>query len=173
MAKSKYDPETFPALAEGYAREGLIDKEIAAKLGVSEDSFYEYLKRHSEFSESIKRGKAPVDFAVESALLRRALGGNHTVTTRENSVGRLFVSREVTREVLPDVAAAIFWLRNRRPDKWRDPRKDGGSGESERGAAPSETFDGLGGADVREGVFVAPQGAGLVEAPAEPLGETL
>ena len=56
MAKSKYDPETFPALAEGYAREGLIDKEIAAKLGVGEDSFHEYLKRHSEFSESIKRG---------------------------------------------------------------------------------------------------------------------
>ena len=62
MAKSEHDPESFPALAEG-----LIDKEITAKLGVSEDSFYEYLKRHSEFSESIKRDKAPVDFAVEGA----------------------------------------------------------------------------------------------------------
>jgi len=63
-----------------------------------------------------------VDFAVEGALLRRALGGNHTETTRVNCSGRLMVSKEVTREILPDVAAAIFWLRNRRPGKWRDPR---------------------------------------------------
>ena len=83
MAKSKYDPETFPALAEGYAREGLIDKELAAKLGGGGGCFHERLKRHSEFSESIKRGKTPVDFAVEGALLRlppAAPGGSATFT---------------------------------------------------------------------------------------------
>jgi len=71
MAKSKYDPESFTALAEGHAREGLIDKEPAAKLGGGEDSFPERLKRHSEFSESIKRGKAPVDFAMADAAGNR------------------------------------------------------------------------------------------------------
>ena len=137
MAKSKYDPETFPALAEGYAREGMIDKEIAARLGVSEDSFYEYLKRHSEFSEAVKRGKAPVDFAVESALLRRALGGVRTETTRVNCAGRLVVSTEVRREVLPKHGGVHLLLRKRRPDKWRDP--PGAAGEdAEHPQCPAE-----------------------------------
>ena len=62
----KYE-DTFPLLAEGYAREGMIDKEIAAKLGVSEATFYEYQKKYPEFSEAIKRGKKPVDVEVENA----------------------------------------------------------------------------------------------------------
>ena len=35
---------------------------------------------------------------------------------------RMEVTREVTREVLPDTTAQIFWLKNRRPDRWRDKR---------------------------------------------------
>ncbi|WP_251572506.1 hypothetical protein [Paenibacillus sp. MER TA 81-3] len=29
-------------------------------------------------------------------------------------------TKRVTKEVQPDVTAQIFWLKNRRPDKWRD-----------------------------------------------------
>ena len=28
--------------------------------------------------------------------------------------------RKITREIPPETAAGIFWLKNRRPDKWRD-----------------------------------------------------
>ena len=60
MAKSEHAPETFPALSGGHA----------PGLGGGEGSFHECPRRNSEiseFSESIKRGEAPGDFAVEGA----------------------------------------------------------------------------------------------------------
>ncbi len=80
MAKEKYRDD-FPLLAEGYAREGMIDVEIAAKLGINKDTLYKYQKKYPEFLESIKKGKAPVDFMVENALLKRALGYEYVETT--------------------------------------------------------------------------------------------
>ncbi|MFZ5939040.1 MAG: hypothetical protein ACOYXB_00575 [Bacteroidota bacterium] len=120
---SKYN-SSFPVLAEGLAREGFTDKQIAARLGISESTLYEYQKAHPEFSEAIKRGKAPVDFEVENALLKRALGYSftetHTTTRVAKEKEEVTEKKIVTREVAPDVVAAIFWLKNRRPDKWRD-----------------------------------------------------
>ena len=34
--------------------------------------------------------------------------------------GELTLTKRVHKSVVPDVAAQIFWLKNRRPDKWRD-----------------------------------------------------
>lgn len=39
---------------------------------------------------------------------------------KEESSGELVITKEVTKEVLPDTTAQIFWLKNRRPDRWRD-----------------------------------------------------
>lgn len=122
MAKSKYQ-EDFPLLAEGYARDGLIDKEIAMKLGISEQVFYDYQKRYPEFSESIKRGKAPVDIEVEKALLKSALGFEYEEIQQEARIiaGKEYkVIRKVKRFVPPSNTAQIFWLKNRKPNKWRD-----------------------------------------------------
>lgn len=68
-------------------------------------------------SEALDQAQATQ--AVEAALLQRALG----MTIRE-------VRREVTdkgtktiiteKEVAPDYTAQIFFLKNRRPDRWRD-----------------------------------------------------
>ena len=69
MAKLKYD-EDFPARAEDWARQGLRDEDIAKKLGISKDTFYEYKKMFPDFSDAIKRGKAPIDFEVENKLLK-------------------------------------------------------------------------------------------------------
>ena len=82
MAKSKYVKD-FPARAEAYAKQGLIDKEIARKLGISKQTFYDYQKKHPDFLDSLKRGKAPVDFKVENALLKRAMGYEYEETTVE------------------------------------------------------------------------------------------
>ena len=125
MAKCKYN-ESFPMAAEGYARRGLTDEQIASNLNISVDTFYQYVKRFPEFSEALKRGKAPVDIQVENALLKRALGYKYKETTREacpDSDGegsKLKVTKVVTKEVSPDVTAQIFWLKNRRPDLWKD-----------------------------------------------------
>ena len=97
MAKGKYaewlEPEGL-ALLEGWARDGLTDEQIAEKCGVVRTTLYEWKKQHPDISDDLKRGKEVVDYQVEKALLQKALCG--------------------------DVTAQIFWLKNRKPDKWRD-----------------------------------------------------
>jgi len=120
--RGKYRPEETPQLAEQYARDGLIDEEICAKLGISHTTFYRWQKKHVEFYEALKRGKEVVDAEVEKALLTRALGYEYEeIKTMEGPRG---TKTEVTRKhVVPDTTAQIFWLKNRRPDKWRDKRE--------------------------------------------------
>ena len=94
---SKYEywlTEDGLILLEGWARDGLTDETIADKCGISTSTLYDWKKKHLEISEALKKGKEIVDFEVENALLNEALSGN--------------------------VTAQIFWLKNRRVDKWRD-----------------------------------------------------
>lgn len=124
-SKGKYDPKTFPALAEGYARAGLIDTEICERLRISQTSFYKYQELHPEFTEAIKRGKAPVDFEVENALLKRAMGFEYEEKTTEVEIGadgqpRPAKIRTTKKMIAGDVGAQAFWLKNRKPETWRD-----------------------------------------------------
>ena len=105
--KSKYQ-EDFPIRAEQYAREGLDDKQIAKNLGISWRVYYEYQKRYPQFRQAIARGKAPVDFEVENALLKRALGFDDP-----------FKQKVIRKTVIPDVDACWKWLYNRRRDRWQ------------------------------------------------------
>lgn len=124
---------------EGWAREGMTDAQIAAKMGISSSTFYRWQQDHSEFREALKKGKAPVDIQVENALLKRALGYTYTETTTDFELidtGRVDEDgmpimekkiknvRSVKKEVAPEVGAAAFWLKNRRPDRWRDKREE-------------------------------------------------
>jgi hypothetical protein len=123
--KTKYDPDTFPLLAEGYAREGLTDDEICKKLGIAKETFYTYQKKYPDFLDSVKKGKAPVDFKAESALLKRALGYTYEEKTTELRIddkgnAKPAVVKTVKKEVPPETGAIAFWLKNRKPEKWRD-----------------------------------------------------
>ena len=95
--KGKYqewlDPDHL-TLACGWAQDGLSEKQIAQNIGISESTLREWKKKYPAFSAALKRGKEVVDYAVENALLKKAIGG--------------------------DTGAICFWLKNRRPDKWRD-----------------------------------------------------
>ena len=126
MAKGKYqewlEPEGLLKL-EGWARDGLTDEQMAKNMGVRTSTLYDWKKKYSEISESLKKGKEVVDRAVENALLKRALGYSYTETTKELVGTKMIVTKEVVKEVQPDTTAQIFWLKNRRPDIWRD-RKD-------------------------------------------------
>lgn len=129
MAKGKYEywlsPEGLLKL-EGWARDGLIDEQIAEKADITPSTLYEWKKKYSEISEALKKGKEVVDIQVENALLKRALGYSYEEVTQEicedaeNGGTELRVTKIVTKEVVPDTTAQIFWLKNRRPDKWRD-----------------------------------------------------
>lgn len=127
MAKSKYFTHVEPKLIliEGWARDGLADEQIYNNLGISKDSFYKYKKQYSDFSDSLKRGKEIVDYEVENALLKRALGYEYDEITYENGEE----VKRVTKQVAPDTTAQIFWLKNRKADKWRDKKDVEHSGE--------------------------------------------
>lgn len=123
MAKAKYEewltPEGLLKL-EGWARDGLTDEQIAEKMGISVASLYNYKKDHLDILEALKRGKEVVDRQVENALLKRALGYEYDEISEEFE-GGILVKRKVTRkQVVPDTTAQIFWLKNRKPDEWRD-----------------------------------------------------
>jgi DNA-binding XRE family transcriptional regulator len=127
MAKSKYT-EDFPKLAEMYARNGLSDKQIAENLRISQETFYQYVKHRPEFSEALKRGKAPIDFEVENALLKRAMGYEYEEESTEYVAGidengkikpTIKEKRIIKKQVPPDTGAAIFWLTNRQKDRWK------------------------------------------------------
>lgn len=133
MAKGKYHdwltPESLTRL-EGWARDGLTDEQIAKKIGINVATVYDWKNRFPEFSNALKNGKEVVDTLVENALLKRALGYKTVEIVEE--VGDFGSKRKkTTKEVPPDVTAQIFWLKNRRPDKWRD--KPINENESESG----------------------------------------
>jgi len=118
MAKSKY-MEDFPLLAEGYAREGLNDEQIAKKLGLSIQTFYTYQNKYVEFLEAIKKGKAPIDINVENALYKRTQGYTVIEEKTEDSAMGIKVTKTI-KHIAPDVGACIFWLKNRKPKRWKD-----------------------------------------------------
>ena len=123
MRRNKYQTHVEPKLivVEGWARDGLTDQQIAKNLGVAYSTFREYKKKYPAFSAVLKRGKEVVDYEVENALLKRALGFSYDEVTRERDTdGGLVISKVVKKLVVPDVGAAAFWLKNRRPEKWRD-----------------------------------------------------
>ena len=121
---------------EGFARDGLSDVEIAGKMGIASSTFYEWKKKFPEMSEALKRGKAPVDIAVENALLKRALGYDYEETVTEvvempDGSKRRHI-KKTTKQVVPDVTAQIYWLNNRRPDRWRNKAVADNSGTLDR-----------------------------------------
>lgn len=103
---------------EGWAKDGLIDSQIAANMEIGASTLALWKTKFEPIAEALKKGKEVVDRQVENALLKRALGYTYTEITCENGVE----TKRVIKEVVPDVTAQIFWLKNRKPDIWRDKR---------------------------------------------------
>lgn len=107
-------------LLEGWARDGLTDEQIAKNIGISRASLYEWKKKEVDISDALKKGKEIVDFEVENALLKKALG--YTITLNKQKVTKDGDVVDITEEVHvpPDTTAQIFWLKNRKPNNWKD-----------------------------------------------------
>ena len=138
MAKGKYEKWLEPdglLLLEAWARDGLTDEQIAHNMGITRETLRVWKNKFSVISATLKRGKEVVDVEVENALLKRALGYSTAEVTRERALNpetgkvELVVTKAVTKEVPPDTTAQIFWLKNRRPDLWRDKQNVELSGE--------------------------------------------
>lgn len=123
MAKGKYEQWlTSEGLLklEGWAREGLTDEQIAEKIGIHRDTLNEWKKKYPDISDTLKKGKEVVDLQVENALLKRALGYEYEEISKKYESGTLTEKKVTIKQVIPDTTAQIFWLKNRRPDKWKD-----------------------------------------------------
>ena len=113
-------------LLEGWSRDGLTNEQIANNIGINVKTLYDWKNKESDICNALKKGKEVVDIEVENALLKRALGYTYKEVTKEQvknpTTGQyeMMITKEVTKEVQPDTTAQIFWLKNRKPDKWRD-----------------------------------------------------
>lgn len=121
---SSYDPE-FVEQARKLAKLGATDAEIAEFFEVAPSTIYAWKIAHPEFSEALKRGKEVADALVEQSLFRRATGYSHdavkiiSVAVGNNEGSRIETIPYVEHHA-PDTTAAIFWLKNRKPQEWRD-----------------------------------------------------
>ena len=117
---TKYKPE-YCLAAEYMARSGMIDDEIADKLGVALSTVSLWKKEHPEFSDAISRGKTDIDDQVERALFTRAIGFEKEAVKIFMPAGKDDpVYAKYMAYYPPDAEAAFKWLKNRRPGKWRD-----------------------------------------------------
>lgn len=123
MAKSKADEwlkEDKLTLLTGWARQGLTNEQIANNMGINVSTLYDYINKFNEISNALKKGKEVVDFEVENALLKRALG--YTITINEQKVDKDGYVHDLKKDIhIPgDTTAQIFWLKNRMTRQWRD-----------------------------------------------------
>ena len=99
---SKFKPE-YIEQAENYCLLGATDAELAKFFKVNVDTIYEWKKVHPEFSDATKTGKEVADQRVVNSLYQKACGYELN-----------------DRHYPADTTAAIFWLKNRIPDDWKD-----------------------------------------------------
>ncbi|WP_296334148.1 helix-turn-helix domain-containing protein [Veillonella sp. LMAG:2] len=146
MAKGKYQQWLEPdnlLLLQAWARDGFTDEQIATKIGISKQTFYDWKKKYPDFSDSLKKGKEIVDIQVENALLKRALGYEYVEYSEECSEDGI-KKKKIVKHVMPDTTAQIFWLKNRRPDLWRDKR------DLEMSGNINNPFEGVSTADIKK-----------------------
>lgn len=129
--KSKYLTHVEPRMIEikGWIRNGMIDKDVSKKLGVSYSTFRDYMKVHPELATSVYESKEVADFKVEDSLYKAAIGYEYEEVKmlKELKLGadgkEEFRTVEITttkKTVQGSVSAQQFWLKNRVPEKYKD-----------------------------------------------------
>jgi len=118
-----YDP-SYVLQAEKLCNLGATDMELADFFGVHVATIYRWKNTHEEFCDAIKAGKEKADARVERSLYHKAIGYDYT----EEEAIKIKVEQhkeeievvEVQKHQPSDTTAAIFWLKNRKPEDWRD-----------------------------------------------------
>jgi transposase-like protein len=113
-------------LIECWARDGYTMQDIANRIGITDKTLREWRKEYPEIQKAISNGKEIIDYKVENALLKSALG----YKTKEVKVTTIMrygkvveTQKEVTeKDQAPNVTACQVWLYNRCPDKWKKNR---------------------------------------------------
>lgn len=117
---SKYQAK-FAEQAQKLCQLGATDQEIADFFEVDVRTIYRWKADHDDFCQSLKAGKEIADERVERSLFQKAIGYEQDevkIFMPANAPSPVYAPYRA--KVAPDTTAAIFWLKNRRPDLWRD-----------------------------------------------------
>jgi hypothetical protein len=101
---------------------GSTDKQLADFFEVSESTLNNWKIRHPKFLESIKKGRDEADAKVGQALYQRACG-YEAPDLDIRVVGNVLTQTKIKKHLPPDPLSMIFWLKNRRPDLWREKKE--------------------------------------------------
>jgi len=118
--------EWFPDLVRWMARSGLTSLEVARELKISKQTLYVWRAKYPDLADAMDDGRDLADARVEDSLFQRARGiswEEKTFESQWNSATEKFemgCTKVVTKFTPPDTGAGCFWLKNRRPDQWRD-----------------------------------------------------
>lgn len=119
-----------------WARAGLTDEEIAKKIGVSRSTLAEWKKKHESIRNALADNGEIADRKVEHSLFRMTQGFSVPVRkafkvkrTGYDEQGRKVEHEEIeTGEedvyIKPDIKAITFWLKNKRPQDWKERVED-------------------------------------------------
>ena len=123
--KSKYDPATTPAKAEEFAKDLLTDAQIAAKLGISYETFRQWQNKYVAFSAAVKRGKAEANRDLVEVMKKSAKGyyveEEETVIYLDRDKQPKSYSKVVKKRYIPpSTTTQIFLAKNRMPEDFRD-----------------------------------------------------
>lgn len=119
MARPSNYKEEYNKQVVKLCRLGATDKDIADFFDVTETTINNWKKSKNGFLESLKKGKIEADAVVADSLFHRAKGYKHKEDKIFNNDGTPLIVPTV-KHYPPDTTAAIFWLKNRRPEDWRD-----------------------------------------------------
>jgi hypothetical protein len=122
------------ARIQGWARDGLIDKEIAHNMSIGISTLRLWKNKFPEIENALNQGKDAADRIVENALYQSAIGYRVKVQkpvrvrhieydpVSGKKIGETESWQTVEEEIYvqPQVTAQIFWLKNRKPEQWRD-----------------------------------------------------
>ncbi len=118
---SSYKPE-YADQARKLCELGATDIEVADFFEVSDRTVYRWQLKYPEFCQALKAGKDIADDRVERSLYHKATG--YTFETEKLFQYQGEVIRAKVREhIPPDTTSMIFWLKNRKPEVWRDIQK--------------------------------------------------
>ena len=128
MATGKYKEWLEPdklILLQGWRRDGLSYEQIASNIGISTQTFNDWVWKHKEIKDAVKKGEEVMVYEVENALYKAAIGYDVTETDQTETVNEATGDKVVTkharkRHIPPSIGAICFILKNRRSSKWQD-----------------------------------------------------
>lgn len=118
---SSFKPE-YASQAEKLCKLGATDEDLADFFSVSIRTIANWKSGQPEFLQALKAGKDEADDRVERSLYQKAVGYTHDAVHFSSFQG-MVTETPYRAHVPPDTTAMIFWLKNRRPDQWRDKRE--------------------------------------------------